>query len=129
MRIRTNTRIGEFRHVGFGDNDRASRPQPVHHWRINCSRFRFLSERLRARTCHLVCNVKQVLDADDSAIELPKRNAGPGARVGGLGSNLCLLSIYCETGPRALPFGIVDAVERGFEPLTGRRWLHKKFLT
>ena len=72
MRIRTNSRIGEFRHVGLGDNDRASRTQPVHDRRINCSGFRFLSERLRARARHLARNVKQVLDADDSAIERAK---------------------------------------------------------
>ena len=47
--------------------------------------FASSSERLRARARHLARHVEQVLDADDRAVERAKRNAGPGARIGGIG--------------------------------------------
>ena len=78
----------------------------------------FLGQHLGAGARDLAGDVEQVLDGDDGAVERPERNAGLGARVGGVGGGLGGLAIDRQAGARALAFGIVDARERGFETFT-----------
>ena len=124
MRIGADAGKGEFGHVGLGDDDRAAGAQAAHHRRVARGRLAFLGEHFGAGARHLAGDVEQVLDRDDGAIERPERDAGLGAGVGGVGGRLRLLAIDGEAGARALALGIVDARQRGLEPLARGRLVH-----
>ena len=46
MRIGANTGIGEFGHIGLGDDHRAGRAQPPYHRRVSRGRLGFVSQHL-----------------------------------------------------------------------------------
>ena len=119
MRIDADAGKGEFGHVGLGDNDRAAGAQGVHHRRVGLRRFALLGQHLGAGARDLAGDVEQILDGDDDAVEGPKRNAGAGARIGGVGGAARGLAIDGEAGARALAAQVVDAHQRGVEPLAG----------
>ena len=79
-----------------------------------------VGEDARARARRLARDVEQVLDADDRAVERPERDAGLGARVGGVGRRARRIRIDREAGARALAVRIGDARERLFETVAGR---------
>ena len=60
-------------------------------------------------------DVEQILDGDDGAVERAERNAGAGARIGGVGHRARRLCVDGQTGARALACRIGDARKRGFE--------------
>ncbi len=84
MRIGADTGEGEFDHVGLGDDDRAGGAQTAHDRRVGRGRQRFLGEGLGTGAGRLAGHVKQILDADDGAVERPERNAERRARVCGI---------------------------------------------
>ena len=61
--------------------------------------------------------------ADDGAVERPERNAGAGARIGGVGGGARGLAIDGEAGAHALAAQVVDAHQRGVEPLAERKFV------
>ena len=128
MRICADTRVGKFAHVGLGDDDRSARAKTPDHRCIGGRRLAFLGERLGADARDFTGNIEKIFDADDRSIERPQRNSGPCANICRVGCGFRLVPIDREASPRALAFRIIDATERGLEPLTGRRWLHERFL-
>ena len=87
-------------------------------------RLALVGQHLGAGARHFAGDVEQILDGDDGAVERPERYAGAGARVGGLRRGLRGLAIDREAGAHALAAQIVDARQRGVEPLADRLDLH-----
>ena len=96
----------------------------LHDRRVSGGRFAFLGQHLGAGARDFAGDIKQILDADDRAVERPERNSGLRARIGGIGRGFRLLAINGQAGARALAFRIIDAGQRGLKPLAGGRWLH-----
>src|ERR1035437_4082786 len=69
-------------------------------------------------------DVEHILDGHDHAIERPERNAGAGARIGGVRGGAGGLAIDSEAGVRALAAQIIDASKRSVEAVAGVIGLH-----
>ena len=116
MRIDADAGKGEFGHVGLGDDDRAAGAQGAHHRRIGVGRLALLGQNLRAGARDFAGDVEQILDGDDGAVERAERDAGAGARIGGVGGTARGLAINGKAGAHALAAQVVDAHECGLEP-------------
>jgi hypothetical protein len=116
MRIGSNTREGELRHVGFTNDHCAGFAKPLDYWSISLCR-RCVCECDRARPRRFAGDVEKVLDADDGSIERSKRDAIKSSSVGCIGSFASLLRIEAEKGALALAAGIEDAGKSSLKPL------------
>ena len=124
MRIGADGGIGEFGHVGLGDDHRAGGAQPAHHDGVDLGRRRLLGEDFRAGAGRLAGDIEQILDADDGAVERPLRYAVSGAGVDGIGRGARGVGIDRKAGPRPLPVRVGDAGQRLFEPIAAGERLH-----
>ena len=114
MRVHADAGERELAHAGFRDDDRAGGAQPLHHGRIGFGGRR-IGKDFRASSRRLARNVEQVLDADDRAVEGPKRNAAFRPRVRRLGRGTRRVGVDREAGTRALSGRIGNAGERLFQ--------------
>src|SRR5579864_9469137 len=110
MRIGSNARKGELRHVGFANDDCAGLAKPLNDWSVIFCR-RFVGERRRTCAPHFAGDVEKVFDADDGPIERPKRDALARSSVGCVGCFISFVRIEAEKGALALPEWIADAAE------------------
>ena len=103
MRIGADPAQSEFRHVGLGDDDGPGRAQPTHHWRVRSRGLGLFGENFGADTGRLSGDVEQILDADNRAIERPKRHAVGSARIGRISGGTCRASVNRKAGADPLP--------------------------
>ena len=129
MRIDADAGKGEFRHIGLGHDHRAGGAQTLHHRRIGRGRLALFGEHLGAGAGDFAGNVEQVLDTDDGAIEGPERNAGAGARIGGVRCGARRIAVNGKASARALARGVVDARKSLLKPLARRHELRPPLST
>src|SRR5712672_464042 len=105
MGVEADTREGELRHIGFGD-DHAT-----------------------AGAGRLACHVEEVLDGDDRAVERTETYSCTRPGVGCVGCVTCDLRIDREAGAATLACRIRDAAESFLQPVPGRAPLERLVLS